>query len=605
MTSEHHWRQKYEALIAEQDAQQAAFEQQQTQLRRAMVRVSLAVEGFDEQLDVCLSRLREAFKGEVGGHRDGADGLEATPGALDAAIAQLEASVLQFETKREQEWQSCQTALQALVQHGQAMAGEQAAWRAMSKRIRQAGAQESSAVLRQMAELLQANEFAQEADLSDPGTGSVDQPEPRGWLDRFRRRPAGGIESQPEVDAGPIVAERPSEASVEARPVLEEEVLEVEVLEGEVLTHAEAEAEDQREAIFQRPVHEPAFSRVSDKVHSILTDLLERVEPVGCTEQKALAARQRLARGLNWYELVPTLEDIRDLVLQAYLMADEEYRSYLRRLDEELAEILSVLDLTSDAHQHWMAADDDFQHSLSQQLGALGRSVSVATEVHSLQQDIHSHLAQIQTALQHSQAQKAKSQATMETELCRLTQRLQSLEQQASEAARSLTEARQQALTDGLTGLPNREAYNERAYLEWHRWQRYGEPLTLVVCDIDHFKSINDRFGHQAGDRVLQVLSKALSQRLRAVDFIARYGGEEFVLLLPNTSLSDGTTLMEKMRTVIASTPLRFKQEPLSVTLSMGVVAVSGEETIEQAFARADQLLYRAKALGRNRCVHD
>lgn len=578
------WRDKYAALLDEQEAQQKAFAQQQELLRRAVVRVSLAAEGYDTELDRSLTRLRGALKEE--GAR------------LDMAIEQVEASLLSYERQYESQQAEIQQALLTLIQQAQYQYEDQSRpLKELDQALKAQSRPEMAAVLQRLADI-QGQAIA-------PISSSSEESGKSGFMDRLLRRNAATSDER-DTPINSTVSEQdiPSE-SVPETEVIEAEPLVVDgFVEGQLQTRAEAEAADQKEAVLQRPVFEPAFSRVSDKVYRVLKELLDSVEPVGCTVQKAQAARQRMEKGLNWYELVPTLEDIRDLVLQAYLMADEEYRTYLQQIHGVLSEILTELEGSVCAHEAWESEENAFTETLNQQLGSLGRSVAVATEVSSLKQEIHSHLSVIQEALQRRQ--KASAQVSGEgkgEQLNRLLNKVRQVEREAADARDALASAREKALTDTLTGLPNREAYNERGHLEWKRWQRYQHPLTLVVCDIDHFKQINDSYGHQTGDRVLQVLSKALRGRLRSVDFIARYGGEEFVMLLPDTRLEDGLQLLDKIRAVIAGTPFRFKDEPVQVTLSAGLVMLKGEETLDAAFARADKLLYQAKESGRNRCL--
>ncbi|MFO6017257.1 GGDEF domain-containing protein, partial [Pseudomonas aeruginosa] len=133
------------------------------------------------------------------------------------------------------------------------------------------------------------------------------------------------------------------------------------------------------------------------------------------------------------------------------------------------------------------------------------------------------------------------------------------------------------------------------------RRHRDGGDLLLAVLDIDHFKRINDDFGHLAGDKVLKIIAGELRKRLRQADFIARFGGEEFVVLLPATSLEAGRQLLERLRAAIAACPFHFKGEPLSITCSAGITAFEGNEAGEAVFERADQALYRAKRAGRDR----
>jgi diguanylate cyclase len=124
----------------------------------------------------------------------------------------------------------------------------------------------------------------------------------------------------------------------------------------------------------------------------------------------------------------------------------------------------------------------------------------------------------------------------------------------------------------------------------------------LAVFDIDYFKKINDSHGHQAGDRVLKVIGRSVAKRLREVDFFCRYGGEEFVALMPETSLVDAMPLLDAIRSAIANASFNYKEEPISITLSIGVTEFRFEDDLEIAFARADRALYAAKSGGRN-CI--
>ena len=123
------------------------------------------------------------------------------------------------------------------------------------------------------------------------------------------------------------------------------------------------------------------------------------------------------------------------------------------------------------------------------------------------------------------------------------------------------------------------------------------------MLDVDHFKRINDGYGHQAGDRVLKIIAAELARRLRKTDFLARYGGEEFVLLVPGTPLEGGRQLLETLRSAIEACPVHFRGEPVTITLSAGLVGLGADGSSTEAFERADQALYRAKREGRNRVV--
>lgn len=159
-----------------------------------------------------------------------------------------------------------------------------------------------------------------------------------------------------------------------------------------------------------------------------------------------------------------------------------------------------------------------------------------------------------------------------------------------------------QAREDGLTGLANRRAFDEQLAFEYSRAQRLGQPLCLVMLDIDHFKSINDRWSHQAGDLVLQRLAMLLRAEVREIDRIARWGGEEFALLLPQTALPQAVEISERIRQAIAELDFSADVPGLQVTASFGVAQLEKSGSYDKLLSRADQLLYQAKAQGRN-CV--
>ncbi|MCB1773940.1 MAG: sensor domain-containing diguanylate cyclase [Gammaproteobacteria bacterium] len=162
-------------------------------------------------------------------------------------------------------------------------------------------------------------------------------------------------------------------------------------------------------------------------------------------------------------------------------------------------------------------------------------------------------------------------------------------------------------LTDSLTGLYNRRHLQHRLAQEMTRAQRYGQTLACLFIDADHFKQINDRFGHPAGDQVLVSLAQRLRRRLRASDIPTRYGGEEFAVLLPQTDAGSATQLAEQIRQEVASEAIPVEgQGEIAVTVSIGVAAFEGssepdaDPSGERLLAAADEAVYRAKSAGRN-----
>ena len=162
------------------------------------------------------------------------------------------------------------------------------------------------------------------------------------------------------------------------------------------------------------------------------------------------------------------------------------------------------------------------------------------------------------------------------------------------------------SISDGLTGLFNHRHIYGLLHEEFERANRTGERLTVAMFDLDHFKAVNDNYGHQAGDRVLEQFADILRQSAREIDRLGRYGGEEFMALLPDTGIEDGIVFVERVRREVARHPFNIgRDEPLGMTTSCGVATYPHEligdpETLVRL---ADEALYAAKAAGRNRAL--
>lgn len=157
---------------------------------------------------------------------------------------------------------------------------------------------------------------------------------------------------------------------------------------------------------------------------------------------------------------------------------------------------------------------------------------------------------------------------------------------------------------DQLTGMLNRQAFFRLLEQEYARVKRFNEPCSIVLIDIDHFKKINDEYGHASGDKVLSVIAKLLIDNLRPYDVIGRYGGEEFLIFTPNISLDMSQSIMERLRKELAEKPICVADGScIQVTASFGIAAMSADEALSETIEHADQALYQAKNSGRNRVV--
>lgn len=187
-------------------------------------------------------------------------------------------------------------------------------------------------------------------------------------------------------------------------------------------------------------------------------------------------------------------------------------------------------------------------------------------------------------------------------------------EQRIIQLEQEITKLRSQLTTDELTKILNRKGLIE-ILKPWAREVAYQlanpdrrkalivRALSLVFVDIDRFKGINDRYGHQAGDLALKTVAKILKENVREIDIVGRYGGEEIVLGLIGANLGDSKKISEHLRKKIADAPIKFRDQIISVTASFGVATLSADLNLDELIKRADEALYRAKETGRNKVV--
>lgn len=160
-----------------------------------------------------------------------------------------------------------------------------------------------------------------------------------------------------------------------------------------------------------------------------------------------------------------------------------------------------------------------------------------------------------------------------------------------------------QAQQDMLTRLPNRRGIQQFIEFESARARRQKKPLTLILCDIDRFKRVNDQYGHDGGDVVLKHVSDLFKASIREQDGVARWGGEEFLFVLPDTEESNAVVLAEKVRETLATSPVELQQKNVVITASFGVAQIDFEQGLDKALTLADKALYKAKEKGRNKVL--
>ncbi|GLZ86279.1 GGDEF domain-containing protein [Metapseudomonas resinovorans] len=613
------WKAKYLESLEQQEKLEKRWDARLDLLRRGLVRSSLAAEGSDKAVDQCMQELREIIRSEQ---------MDA---GLSALIPRLEKAVLDSEHRRQQRVEQNVTALTGIAGRllsldlpREVRKGIKQFARRIDERARHS--RELPALLAELGMLQgQALEALsnEDASVAKPGLlqrlfGSNREDAPVAGTeaatpDVEQRQapvpaPAMEAESVPEVESRipataidplltpPAVALVESVQAVAAPAPVRSSGLDSLPLSASILTG------DGNPEYALPSLPEPGYSAIAPHVADSLRSLLDELDLPEHHQPQAAALRQRLEGGLNWYELVPVLDDLGVLVLAMTDSGHREFAGYLKQLNQRLALFLEHLTAAHEGYSESLDSARALDDQLREQVSGLQASVQDATDLTHLKQSLEQRLDGLLHTMNRYQQQRSAREHEVGERLQVLMTRVSTMEEEAKTFQDNLEVQRQKALQDPLTGLPNRAAWNERLEIELARQQRYGGDLLLAVIDIDHFKRINDGFGHLAGDKVLKIIAGELHRRLRKTDFIARFGGEEFVLLLPATPVDGGEQLMESLRVAIEACPFHFKGERVVITLSAGLTSLLAGEPSDVAFQRADEALYRAKHQGRN-CI--
>lgn len=343
-----------------------------------------------------------------------------------------------------------------------------------------------------------------------------------------------------------------------------------------------------------------------DTLSRVLLGLLEQLELPGELEPQERVLRARLSGGIARDSIEAAISDIADLVLRARLAVQrekEDIERFLAGLTRQLVELDRYLGNAAQSQEELLRRRQSFGESLNVDFDEMTQSIEQAVALDVARSTIREKLSEIQLRLEKDRSLEHQCGERQRAEMEKLKRRLNQLERETGELRERVRIEKDQARCDALTRLPNRAAFDERIGQECERWSRYGNPLSIAILDIDHFKEVNDVYGHKTGDRVLKTVGELLASRVRVVDFVARYGGEEFVVVMPGTLAGDALGLIEKLRAELGACRFRYREDVIRVTLSAGIAQTAQGDTPDSLFERADEALYAAKSEGRNRCV--
>ena len=335
-----------------------------------------------------------------------------------------------------------------------------------------------------------------------------------------------------------------------------------------------------------------------------LLDSLELSDSMAKRKKKII---RQVAESDNTQEAwIHNIINISDIINENILILRSDKKDlsdFISRITTQLSDIESYVKQTQLDRKDVVSQSARLRDSLDESVSKIQHEVGAAEQICQLKQDVQVHLETIKNNIEKHKQEEEKQEAVSKDKYLAMLNELEKSRKKTEKLKEQLEDSKTQLLRDTLTGLPNRLAYTERVTIEKNRSQRSKEPLCLAMWDIDHFKNINDTYGHDAGDKVLKLFAKIIVGRVRKTDMFARIGGEEFVLLMPNTPAEVAMVLNNELRESLEKYKFHYNGELCPVTSSVGIAEFEDGLEIDEVYKRADKALYISKNSGRNQCT--
>lgn len=280
----------------------------------------------------------------------------------------------------------------------------------------------------------------------------------------------------------------------------------------------------------------------------------------------------------------------------------EDIEQFLSQMTVRLHDFDNSVVGAESLHNESYESGRDLDAAVQAEVQGIHSSVAEADSVDQLKNSVRERVETILSRVEEHRKVEEGRHEKLQVEVQGLRGHLQEMARETEDLRHRVHDEHEQALTDALTGIPNRLAYDERIEQEYARWKRFKTPLALLVWDVDHFKKINDTYGHKAGDKVLQAIASVLSGHIRETDFLARYGGEEFAMLMPGADARVALDVANKLRREVENCGFHHSGEDVTITISCGLSEFRDGDSTETVFERADKALYQSKQQGRNQC---
>ena len=450
------WKGKYLNLIDDHEKLEKSFQDHSTELRRALIRLTVVAEGRDADLDTQLSITRELLR------KDQLTGLNRLLEKIDSGFERWQDHQESFHSQLAESMISIETEFDTLP----------ISFTAPLKKVRkQVRNIDKAELLLAMVSVLA--QWAQEMAVLLDGEANAGNSKNKedtdgkpGWFSRLFTNDRTGANANENIETT-------------------------------------GNGIDQNYQIDEQSDKQEGLNSLSLEASKVLTGLISKLSLPNQEQPRALGLLTKVKAGLNWYELVPALEILSDLVISALGSEQEEFETFLKNLNERLLALQEWLSTGENLESNFKNASSDFDLKMRDHLEDLKNVLAANnSDASMLKGSASQQLDDVFATLDGFKLEQRSREIAFEPHIKELAQRIQIMENELIEAKDQLNKSQLKAMTDSLTGLPNRGAYDIYIQKEYERFRRYGGNLSVLVCDVDKFKNINDSYGHQAGDKV-------------------------------------------------------------------------------------------------------
>lgn len=354
------------------------------------------------------------------------------------------------------------------------------------------------------------------------------------------------------------------------------------------------------------------INKTTEVNHSAELEYIERFETILTSlvvsdkhTKNISTIKSQLVDDMTNNKLLKSFLKVFDVIIEDLNDERKTAKVFLSTLSDTLTTVQSAVKSTVTTCKSSQSQHDLLNEQLQKQIVDMASGLDKATSLADIKVDINAKLQIIAGTLEKKTTFERVQQDTLQSQLSTMTQKVDLLETQSRSFEKRIKEQQARSLQDALTKLNNRAAFDEFFAREMVRFHNSNKcELAIVVMDLDDFKRINDTYGHTAGDKTLQVISSTLKKYAGEDAFIARYGGEEFVLIYQSVSKNDLVIKLNTLRQQVAKLPFKFKNNKVTITLSIGASHVQKNDNVHMAFERADGALYQAKEKGKNTVIY-